>query len=272
MLDLLEAVRFDGRIRPEHGKTEPWLVCGQNVKGGDEVEVVMKVSGSCDSGVKALIVEALSAALAADLGLPVPEPFLVSLSPQFLASVTDSSARAIGAKSSQIAFGSKRIENCSVLLPFTKLNKQQLVEAANIFAFDGGIENPDRRNDKPNCLISNDKLTIIDHELAFSVACGLILFTRIVPWKLGGLSSFANGESAHLFFGNLKGNNHLDFSDYIQRWKSLNDGRLNAYLSAIPPAWQSHNQTAYDIVLAMKQIRDNIDGCINEVSRVLKGA
>ncbi|BDW95630.1 hypothetical protein MACH10_13150 [Thalassospira tepidiphila] len=269
MLSLLEATRFDGRISSEQGKTMPWLLAGEAEEGDSSVEVVAKLSGSCDLGIKSLIVEALSALLAADLGLPVPEPFLVVLSDEFIDAVHDVEAKAVAERSCSVAFGSRRIENCAILPRGYKLEKEQVPQAASIFAFDGAIENADRRCDKPNCLLSDSGIAIIDHELAFPAACGLHLFSRLEPWKKGALREFTKLPGTHIFYENLKGNKALDFATYIGRWNSLKDDRFDAYLAALPQEWQSQTDVADAIVSAMREIKSNMTQCIEEVSRVL---
>ena len=76
MLDMVIAVRFDRRMGT--GKTKPMLLACTAPDGSD-VEVVAKVSAGCERGVGGLVAEAIAAMLAADLDLPVPEPFLVRL-------------------------------------------------------------------------------------------------------------------------------------------------------------------------------------------------
>jgi hypothetical protein len=76
VLEAVTAVRFDGRVRS--GKAKPCRLACQTVSG-DEVEVVAKLSAGCERGVAALVSEAVTAVLAADLGLPVPEPSLVTV-------------------------------------------------------------------------------------------------------------------------------------------------------------------------------------------------
>ena len=83
------------------------LACETAVR--EEVEVVAKLSARCDRGVTALVAEAIAAMLAADLDLPVPEPFLVRLEPDFVDAIADSEVAAIARNSSPLAFGSKKL-------------------------------------------------------------------------------------------------------------------------------------------------------------------
>lgn len=80
MLRPVTAVRFDGRTKV--GRTAPCrLTCAHS--NGAKVEVVAKFSGGCDRTVASLVIESLTAMLGADLGLPVPEPFIVVVDDDF---------------------------------------------------------------------------------------------------------------------------------------------------------------------------------------------
>jgi hypothetical protein len=60
------------------GRTGPVLAAIET-EDGEEVEVFAKLSAGCDQGVVNLAREAIAACLAADLGLPVPRPWLVEV-------------------------------------------------------------------------------------------------------------------------------------------------------------------------------------------------
>lgn len=71
MLDRVTATRFDRPMAV--GRTGPCLM-GCTKEDGTEEEVVVKLIGGCDTKERALVTEAITAMLAADLDLPVPEP------------------------------------------------------------------------------------------------------------------------------------------------------------------------------------------------------
>src|SRR5277367_1859153 len=80
---MLSTVSATGFLRVlETGRNAPLLLECENSDGG-VVEVVTKLSRA-ECGLGGLIREAVSAAFAADLNLPVPEPFLVELSDEFI--------------------------------------------------------------------------------------------------------------------------------------------------------------------------------------------
>jgi len=108
MLHELQAVRFDRRMSV--GRTGPCLLSAIR-PDGSEVEVVAKFSYGCDRGIGSLVCEAVAAMLAADLDLPVPEPFLVRIDADFV-NHFPTALRETAVKlrsSSPLAFGSARL-------------------------------------------------------------------------------------------------------------------------------------------------------------------
>lgn len=84
------ATYFHGPVKT--GKTALALMtCVQ--ADGSEVELVVKFAAGCEGGTGALLREAVVAFMAADLDLPVPEPFLVKLEPDFVATIPDGGER-----------------------------------------------------------------------------------------------------------------------------------------------------------------------------------
>jgi hypothetical protein len=262
MLNLVTAVRFDGRV--QSGRTVPCrLTC--EAADGTEVEVVAKFSDGCDRKVTALVIEAITAMLAADLDLPVPEPFLVTLEPEFIAGLTDETVTAMARRSSPVAFGSKHLPPGYTSWPVGKsIHKDALATAAEIFAFDVLIVNDDRRPENPNCLFSGSSLAIYDHEAAF--------FTRGIigwrpPWEKSSLESFKR-TPRHLFFEQLRGK-AVNFDRFAGAWLAVTDNRLEAYRTALPDAWNAAKQDANDALMYIGQVRDNIEAALQEVRRVI---
>lgn len=65
------------------GRNKPALLVCQKPTG-ETVELIAKFSASCDEGAVNLAREVVAGCLAGDLGLPIPEPFLVEVSPECL--------------------------------------------------------------------------------------------------------------------------------------------------------------------------------------------
>lgn len=262
MLSPVTAVRFDGRV--QSGRTVPCrLTC--EAADGTEVEVVAKFSDGCDRKVTALVIEAIAAMLAADLDLPVPEPFLVTLEPEFIAGVPDATVVAMARRSNPVAFGSKHLPPGFTSWPIGKaIPKDAFATAAEIFAFDALIVNDDRRPANPNCLFSGSSLAIYDHEAAFFTK-GIIGWKA--PWEKDSLESIKR-TPRHLFFEQLRGK-AVNFDRFAGAWLAVTDKRLEAYSAVLPDAWNAAKQDADDALMYIGQVRDNIEAALQEVRRVI---
>lgn len=262
MLSQVTAVRFDGRAKS--GRTIP---CRLTCEAADraEVEVVAKLSAGCDRKVTALVMEAIAAMLAADLDLPVPEPFLVSLEPEFIAGLPDETVADMARRSNPVAFGSKHLPPGYTSWPVGKaIPKDAMATAAEIFAFDALIANDDRRPVNPNCLFSGASLAIYDHEMAFFTE-GIIGWQP--PWVIGSLESFRQTRR-HLFSEQLYGK-AVNLDRLAGAWLAVTDERLAAYRAALPDAWNTASQHADQALLYIGQVRDNIEAALQEVRRAI---
>lgn len=209
--------------------------------------------------------ESIGASLAADLGLPVPRPYFVRLEPEFAESVSDATVRQKLGASSPVAFGSLRVPNQFAAWAKGNLITDTMVpDVAGILMFDAIIQNPDRRDGNPNCLVKGEELRVFDHELAF-MTDQLLLWTP--PWKLGGMNWVA-APGAHIFAGGLKGR-VIDYLPIKNRWGSLSDARVAEYQITIPGEWAGSEAAVQAACKLIRDARDNIDACLNEVRRIL---
>jgi hypothetical protein len=263
MLSHVTAVRFDGRA--QSGRTFPCrLTC--EAADGAEVEVMAKLSDGCDRKVTALVMEAIAAMLAADLDLPVPEPFLVTLEPDFIAGIPDANVMAMALRSNRVAFGSMHLPPGYTSWPVRKaIPKDAVATAAEIFAFDALTMNDDRRPENPNCLFSGANLAIYDHEMAFPSTEGILGWQP--PWEIGSLE-YKKLTRDHLFFEQLCGK-AVNFDRFTGAWLAVTDERLAAYSAALPGEWNSASQHADQALLYIGQVRDNIEAALQEVRRVI---
>ena len=94
--------------------------------------------------------------------------------------------------------------------------------AAEVFAFDVLIQNPDRRKESPNgpnLLWADDEIYLYDHEQAFSFLMGVLGWQP--PWTGQGTEFCRN----HVFFQQLTGIPH-NFDRLSGALEALTDGRL----------------------------------------------
>ena len=262
MLTRVTATEF---TRPAtNGRTRPvMLVCTDAL--GNEVELFAKVSARCEQGAVHLAREAIAACLAADLGLPVPQPFAVELPADWVAAVPDAVVREAMEASIAVAFGSRLVgPQFATWNPGTLLRAEMLDTALGIFVFDAIIQNDDRRVGNANCLVMGEHLRIIDHELAFAHR-QVILWQP--PWRLGGLQRLVI-PGAHIFRDKLR-RATLDFAPIRAAWTGLSDGRIAEYASALPVEWSSAMPEIVAAIGLIREARDHIDECLNEIKRVL---
>ncbi len=263
MLDLITAIRFDGRV--QSGRTKPCRLTCMNAAGA-EVEIVAKLSVGCDRKESALAIEAIAAMLAADLDLVVPEPFLVRLEPEFIATIADATVVEMARRSAAIAFGSRHLPPGYTSWPVAKpIPRDALAAASEIFAFDAFIGNDDRRPGNPNCLFNGNRLAIYDHEMAFFFQ-GIIGWQP--PWVPGALRTLSEA-GRHLFYDQLRGK-PLNLERFSGAWLAISDDRLAAYRAALPIEWQAAFPQVELALSHIKQVRDNIGPALQEVARVLQ--
>jgi hypothetical protein len=243
--------------------TPPILTCESDSE--PELELFCKLSQDCEQGVVHLAREVIAACLAADLGLPVPQPYLVTLSEEFVRSVTSSEVRNRMQNSSPICFGStKAPAQFSTWLKENRITTAMQATAASIFLFDGIIQNADRREVNPNCLSRGEDIRIFDHDLCF--ATGLLLGWQ-PPWVEGSLENLRQSGS-HIFFRDLVGQN-VDFEPMKAAWRGLSDHRIEEYVADIPKEWSAAKGDVQAAVDLIRDARDRIDECVTEIRRVL---
>jgi hypothetical protein len=210
--------------------------------------------------------EVVAACLAADLGLPVPEPFLIEVSPQWADIVPDQARRAIITASSPVAFGSKVMTGgYAQWRPIMAILESVAPTALAILTFDAMVQNPDRQSHNPNCLTKGDDIRIIDHEACFFTK-GLLGWQP--PWNLGGLKPFET-PGYHIFREGLRRRAH-NFAPIRDAWSGVSNGRLSEYQQALPAQWATATVAVTEALTLVRGVRDNIDACLTEVERVLK--
>ena len=174
--------------------------------------------------------------------------------------------RGAGAPWDAFPFGSNKLPPGFALLPRDKAIPQTLrAQAAEIFAFDALIQNPDRRPENPNCLLDGRSFAIFDHERAF-ITRGIIGWRP--PWHLGALDGM-KGPNRHVFHAGLQGTTP-DFNRLMGAWQAISDARLREYRLALPLAWSDAGGVAEETLGYIASVRDNIEPALAEVVRVMK--
>ncbi len=261
MLARLSAVEF---VRAAVvGRTCP-LILNCEAVDGSVVPVYVKFSASCEQREVHLAREVLAACFGGDLGLPLPEPYLVDI-PDGWSEVLPEPHRDVVSRSSKVAFGSRMVTGgYSAWTSDTRVTESMVSTLSDIFAFDALIQNPDRRPENPNCLVNGEKIRIIDHEMAFSHR--LSLGWR-PPWVKGGLN-WLERKNSHIFMSGLK-RHGAELQNVEQRLGAINAQRLENYRDALPIQWANAGVDVDSAMLLIGNVLSNIPECLAEIKRVV---
>jgi hypothetical protein len=247
------------------GRTSP-ILCGCEDHSERHVgDFVVKLKGCVERGEQGMLSELFASRMASHFGILVPEPVLVEISPGFSdlvaqrhPSILDGVRNSVG-----LNFGSKLLVGVATW-PVDKVIPESMHQSAlNVFAFDALIQNPDRRFDNPNLLVSGDDVYVYDHESAFSFL--LAIAPSRAPWTLENEVYL----DRHAFFRGLKGQPHdtMDTSDFISRLKSLTDDTLRQITADIPERWMGNGSAGIENHL--RKLRAHADDFAVELNRRL---
>lgn len=266
MLELVEATSFLKELGS--GRTLPVLVRAER-ENGDSIDVVAKLSaGEC--GLGGLVREAFAAMLAADLGLPIPEPVLVDFPAGFADIVPPqyASAKVRIEQSISPTFGSLYIPGGHTY-PVDRPPPPELIEElGEIAAFDGVCRNPDRWAKKPNCLIDGRKgLFMIDHELAL-IDDPMVGVLAPHPWQLNGMETLITSPQPHILLAAVKGKG-VKLERLEAAWGLLTKERLHEYATALPTGWDPAQQYVGPIVASLETLLDHTQELFAEARRIL---
>jgi hypothetical protein len=198
----------------------------------EDVDVVVKLNGSMDSGTRGAIFELVGSLMACKLGIECPRPFLVWLSPEFLDAVSRREpAKATGIeKSGGWNFGSEMLKDAAIWAEGAPIPSAMLSDALKIFCFDGLTQNADRCHNNPNLMIRGDKLTVIDHEGAFSFFNAIPHSSK--PWTMGA----GDYMDRHALSSRLKGVS-LDWTECRKSLSNLTSDFFDSISEALPSEW-----------------------------------
>ena len=201
------------------GRNRP-LLLGCEDNAANPFEVVVKFRGK-EMDAKAQIAELVTAQLADDLGLQVPQAAVVDIPAGFDAIIAEKDLAAMVKNSLGLNFGSVNIgAGFTTWPPGRNLVGAQRDQAADIFAFDTLIQNPDRRAVNPNLWARSDKLGVYDHEQAFSFLTLPIIGGAPKSWLAAKQPKSFQFLEQHIFYRSLRGG-RLDFGPFKEKLGQL---------------------------------------------------
>ena len=252
----------------ESGRNKP-IRAGIKLSNDQYVDVYLKPAGWRDLHQSSIIYEYVSACVAGLLNLPICEPFWVDCPDALLRFCPIVGGNALS-DCIWPAFATCHAgPQWRPLLTSEVLPPNQTNEALKIFAFDGFLDNCDRRYNNPNLLVKGYNLRMIDHELVFSFA-EVLPFLRAPPaWETNSLDWMTAGERQHILYPSLRKLDLIDLTSVIQSWSNIMDKDLDLILNELPPEFNAGRVKAEDAVQRVKDVRDNIDRCVVELERIL---
>lgn len=246
----------------ESGRTKPCMFFCEDDRSEKNGEYVVKLKAGLESRENGLSAELIASQLANILDIPTPEPAIVKLDIALADIISDTELSRRIRESEGMNFGSRIITGGFDTWPVDKAIPQRLrTLAAEVFAFDALIQNPDRRVNKPNILWKGDELYVIDHEMGFSFIMDILPQSQ--PWKVTELKFIKD----HLFYNKLKGHD-INLDRFSGALELLSDDILSNIMANVPEEWRSSN--IQKIRNHISEIAGHINEFVDELRRVLK--
>jgi hypothetical protein len=188
-IPIWDAERIEGYL--EGGRTRPLLVSAFLQGPADEPvehrQMVVKALGLPEVTERGLFSEYFGTELAVEFGVDAPLPAIVELSGELIQAAAENLARWGIAPRPGPGVGVEFRRGLAPLSRFVPVKGDaELADAVQIYAFDMLIQNPDRREDKPNCGNFKGRLVAYDHEMAFSFLYPVIGAKK--PWEVPQLA------------------------------------------------------------------------------------
>jgi hypothetical protein len=255
-------------IRPMGvGRTFPVLLGAEEPNGG-ALEVVTKMRGP-ELDAKSQIAELVAAPLAFHLGLEVPTAAVVDVPAGFEAIVPANLVSAFQ-RSPGFNFGSAHLGTSFTTWAVGRSPAGvQRDQAADIFAFDLLVQNPDRRAGNPNLWSRSERLGVYDHEQAFSFLHLPILGGAPKPWKSTHQAAAFRFMESHAFYASLRGAK-LDFGPFGERLAALSDAVIQGLLSPVPAEWRQGHDFCEQIADYLREAREERTAFLNFVKHLLR--
>ncbi|MBI5057138.1 MAG: hypothetical protein HZB61_11040 [Nitrospirae bacterium] len=249
------------RVLPS-GRTKPCIFFCEDESGDSNGEYVVKLKAGMENGVNGLAAELIASQLAAFLDIPTPEPAIIEIDPLLAEVISDPALSRKIKGSSGPNFGSRVITGGFETWPVGKAIPSSLrTLAAEIFAFDALIQNPDRKVKKPNILWKGDDLYIIDHEMSLMFIYEILPMPT--PWQITNLNFIKD----HLFYENLKGQ-AVNLDRFAGALELLTDNAMETILTNVPEDWRSNNISK--ITTHINEIMHHRNSFIDEIRRALQ--
>lgn len=243
------------------GRTVPHVFTCEDLSGNNIGEYVVKMKGSIETHEAGLLREMLGNLIGYEIGISTAEPAIVRVDLELANALTNNSVRDVVMNSLGLNFGSKNLAGGFSTWPVGKTVPHSMkADAADIFVLDALLQNPNRRTGKPNLLWRDDKILIIDHEMAFSFLLSIIPSTT--PWLLNEQPYLSD----HVFFSELL-HEQLDLDRVAGAIEAIGDEFWEEAEAIIPNSWKgSEFGRIRTHIIAVQQ---HLDLFMNDIRRIL---
>jgi hypothetical protein len=238
------------------GATKPIAMQCQATGSSEIEQYVVKLHSSVRLNQRGLARELFAALLGQMLGFHIPAASVVEIDPDLYRSVVSREVAVRIQLSHGANFGSRTVVPAII---FKFLPDDQLSAAAEVFAFDMLLQNPDRRLVKPNMFQNSAQPILFDHEMAFPYADPrMLLGFKPEPWSVTRNDKLVTD---HIFYSKLRKNGtDVSFHDFSEKLTSLSDEVLAEIVSRIPDEWIVSEPPEMDnICQFIRFARDNAD-------------
>jgi hypothetical protein len=251
------------RDRATSGRNRPPIV--ECLAGDDSFDFFVKLRNGRETSKFSLICELLGAQIALELGLNTPDPAIVEISAEFCEALNEPEDKALFQPSIGLNFGSRQLIGYATVAPNEKLQPAERYRAAEVFAFDALVQNPDRKTLNPNLLVKGADLRLIDHEFAFSFALAIGVSD---PW---GREVLPHLMKDHVYLNPLRGHD-LALDAFAANFKDFNKrGTLNELCSSLPDEWVAGEKEKLEMIARhFDAVEKNLGEFIDLIGRILR--
>jgi hypothetical protein len=248
MLETLQAEEFHGF--QTSGNSRPARTTCRRTDG-TRVDVFTKFIGGVRNRGFGLCAELLCSEFARGIGLATPTPYLVDISPAFVAAAPRDAQDLLG-RSLGINFATEALTpGYTVVPPEPRIPTALRRRAAEVFAFDVFIQNYDRKGDNPNLLWNRTNIYLIDHESAFNST-----YSDAAPPTIASLD--LDHFYDHVFYPSLSPSD-CSLEQISAALGSLTARTLDGWFDAIPNSWLDD---------ALQRVRHRLDWLIEHRQEV----
>lgn len=211
---------------------KPILITGVNKESGEKLDYVVKLKAAERMSNEASMRELLACFISMEFELPVIQPAIVEITPEFVETLKGNDSWQPATKSLGYNFGSLNLTDHKTLIINQPLNNHQLLHAQNAFVFDMFIQNSDRTIIKPNVLTNGNDLVMLDHEIAFGFIFSPFLTSKI--WEMH--EETRDWIRNHCLLPLIKGKEY-NYDDFSEKMDNLNDAFWEKAAHLMPQEW-----------------------------------